>query len=341
MFVDQRFLITEGLGFIGSHLVEYLLQQGAYVNAVDALFAPARRDFAIKMGEIHGKYFRFTEGDVTDLGLVKSILSEPYEGLFHLAAQTHVDTALAINAQTPSETLRNTLLTTESLLEGLRWVKARNAHENKESAPRFIYVSTDEVYGAYDEKDPYNQENYPQGFKEYAPTSPKNPYSVYKTASESLALSYAHSFGLEVLITRGENTFGARQYPEKLLPKSIRCLLNPKKYGPIPVYGDGLQKRCWLSAEDHAQGIALCYQKGRAGQIYNLGTGDEITNLTLLQELIKAVGTDEREALQFVEDRPGHDRAYKIDSSKARNELGFAPRLRLLAEINHLIDAYR
>lgn len=312
---DQSLLVTGGAGFIGSHVVEYLLSQGAHVTLVDSFLPPASRSFVRRMAEDYRKLFTLVEADVCDLGRMKSILFErKITGIFHLAAQTHVDNSLAEGVGYPTTTLASTVVSTESLLRAVVSIG--------KPYPRFVYISTDEIYGAA-----------PDGvsFKEDSPLNPSNPYSACKVAAECLVRSYGATYGIPYVITRGENTYGERQYIEKLLPKALYNLLILKQ--PIPIYGQGLQRRCWISAEDHAKGIVQAYQKGKDREIYNLGTGIELTNISLITELVNIVAPEAENTTTFVEDRIGHDFAYRIDSTKARETLGFAPKRNILADL--------
>jgi dTDP-glucose 4,6-dehydratase len=194
--------------------------------------------------------------------------------------------------------------------------------------PRFVHVSTDEVYGSLG----------PDGlFTEETPLAPSSPYSASKAASDLLALAYARTFGLHVVVTRCSNNYGPYQFPEKLIPLVIANALRDR---PLPVYGDGRNVRDWIHVEDHCRGLVAALERGRAGQVYNLGAGSERENIQIVRAVLELLAKPES-LIEYVKDRPGHDRRYAIDASKARGELGWAPRHRFEDALAATVAWYR
>jgi dTDP-glucose 4,6-dehydratase len=217
----------------------------------------------------------------------------------HLAAESHVDRSIL----GPELFCRTNVLGTATLLEASRRAGTR----------RFLMVSTDEVYGSLG----------PEGrFTETTPLDPSSPYSASKASADLLALAYHRTFGLDVLVSRCSNNYGPYQFPEKLIPLMVINALQDKS---LPVYGDGQNVREWLHVEDHCEALAVLLERGRAGEVYNIGSNAEAGNITVVRRILAALGKPES-LIRFVTDRPGHDRRYAIDSSKLRDELGWRPR---------------
>ena len=296
----MKILVTGGCGFIGSGFVRLLLRERpeAHICNVDALTYAGNPD-NLKDVEENPRY-RFVHASIVDQSAVDDLIKEGWDAIANFAAESHVDRSL----YGPVEFVRTNIQGTLYLLEAAR----------RHKVERFLQVSTDEVYGSLP----------PEGvFTEETPLHPNNPYSSTKAAADHLALSYAHSFKLNVVVTRSSNNYGPRQFPEKLIPLFVTNALENK---PCPVYGDGLQIRDWLHVEDNCRGILAAIEHGRAGQVYNFGGGNERPNLEVSREILKILGKPES-LLQFVQDRPGHDRRYAIDSSKVKRDLGWTPKV--------------
>jgi dTDP-glucose 4,6-dehydratase len=292
-------LVTGGCGFIGSNLVKYLRRErpGWTVVNLDKLTYAGNLE---NLSELEGDPRHvFVRGDIGNRELVEHLLSvHAIDAVMHLAAESHVDRSIL----GPEVFITTNVLGTQQLLEASR---ARGVK-------RFLMVSTDEVYGSLG----------PTGaFTEGSPLKPSSPYSASKTSSDLVALSYHHTFGLDVVVTRCSNNYGRYQFPEKLIPLMVVNALHDR---PLPVYGDGANVRDWLHVEDHCQALLLALEKGKAGEVYNIGGGAERRNLDIVKAVLGLVGKPES-LIQFVKDRPGHDRRYAIDPSKIRAELGWTP----------------
>jgi dTDP-glucose 4,6-dehydratase len=292
-------LVTGGCGFIGSNLVRWLLanRPGWRVVNLDKLtYAGNAENLANLAGEPR---YRFVRGDVCEGDRLAAILREErVEAVMNLAAESHVDRSIHHAAAF----VETNVAGTQMLLDAARTAGVR----------RFLQVSTDEVYGSLG----------PDGlFTERTPLAPSSPYSASKAAGDLLALAAAHTFGQDVVVTRCSNNYGPYQFPEKLIPLMV---VNALRDEPLPLYGDGQNVRDWIHVEDHCEGLVAALEKGRAGEVYNLGASNERRNLEVVERILDALGKP-RSLVRFVKDRPGHDRRYGIDASKARSELGWAP----------------
>jgi dTDP-glucose 4,6-dehydratase len=293
-------LVTGGAGFIGSNLVRLLLAERPdwrVVNLDKLTYAGNAENLADL--ENHPRY-RFVRGDICDGKRVGELLEEEkIEAVMHLAAESHVDRSILA----PSTFIETNVSGTQVLLDAARqW-----------GVKRFLHVSTDEVYGSLG----------PTGlFTEESPIQPSSPYSASKASSDLLALAYAHTFGLPVVVTRCSNNYGPYQFPEKLIPLMIANALRDQ---PLPVYGDGQNVRDWIHVEDHARGLLAALERGQPGQVYNLGGSNERRNLEIVHQVLALLGKP-TSLIQFVKDRPGHDRRYAIDAAKAKRALDWAPR---------------
>jgi dTDP-glucose 4,6-dehydratase len=294
-------LVTGGAGFIGSHYVRSLLG-GAYPAYADAdvvvldllTYAGTLTNLAPFTDDPR---LRFVRGDIRDPGVVAEVMAGT-DVVVHFAAESHVDRSIAGAADFVSTNVVGTQVLLQAALE--------------RGVSRFVHVSTDEVYGSIDEG----------AWPETHPLEPNSPYSASKAGSDLLARSYHRTHGLPVCITRCSNNYGPHQFPEKVIPLFVTNLLDGKK---VPLYGDGLNVRDWLHVDDHCRGIQLVAEKGRDGEVYNIGGGTELTNKDLTLRLLAAVGADQS-MIEPVADRKGHDRRYCVDWSKIADELGYAPR---------------
>lgn len=297
--LPSKLLVAGGAGFIGSAFVRLLLGEGSgfSITVLDKLtYAGNLANLAPVDSQLG---YRFVQGDICDRQLVRQ-LAEETDCIVNFAAETHVDRSIL----DPEGFIRTDVLGTHQLLEAAR----------EAGHPRFLQVSTDEVYGDVEA---------PARSVETDPIRPRSPYSASKAGGEMLCFAYHATYGLPVVVTRGSNTYGPYQYPEKIVPLFITQAL---ELLPLPVYGDGGAVRDYLYVDDHARGIAAVLAQGRAGEAYNLGRGDQpINGVKVAQTVLRLTGRDEA-LVQHVLDRPGHDRRYALDCSKAR-ALGWEPRV--------------
>ena len=311
---QMSILVTGGCGFIGTHLVQRLRHERPELPVVnlDALtYAGNLENHRALEGD---PGHRFIHGDVTDAALLGRVIAEnAVDAVIHLAAESHVDRSV----ESAQAFVRTNVLGTQALLDACREAKVG----------KVVIASTDEVYGSI-----------AQGkATEAAPLAPSSPYAASKAAADLLALAAYRTHALPVVITRGSNTYGPFQFPEKLIPL---CLRQAEEGAPVPLYGDGQQVRDWLHVEDHCRGLLLALDRGRPGEIYNLSGGEPRANLALVEALLDLLDRP-RSLIRFVEDRPGHDRRYAIDDGKARSELGFSPRRRLGEGLAETVRWYR
>ena len=318
-------LVTGGAGFIGANFVHYWRQHHPQdgVVVLDALTYAGNRANLDGLNSVE-----FVHGDIRDTALVEKLLADhAINTIVHFAAESHVDRSI----HGPAAFVDTNVIGTLSLL-----MAARAAWLSGSGVPhRFHHVSTDEVYGTLGPNDP--------AFSETTAYAPNSPYSASKAASDHLVRAWHHTYGLQVTTSNCSNNYGPFQFPEKLIPL---FLINALHGRPLPIYGDGMQIRDWLHVEDHCRGIEATLLKGRVGETYNIGGGAELPNLTVIETLCVAVdaafaadpglaarfpdspaakGLPTASLKTFVTDRPGHDRRYAIDETKARAELGYAP----------------
>ncbi len=308
-------LVTGGAGFIGSNLVQYTLDHGSdRLVIVDKLtYAGSLLNLERPMKDAR---VAFVRADIADRDAMARVFDETRpDAVLNLAAETHVDRSI----DGPRPFIDTNITGTFVLLEAARRYAAA-LDEGARRAFRFLHVSTDEVYGTLGASGSFSEET---------PYAPNSPYAASKASADHLVRAYYHTYGLPVLITNCSNNYGPFQFPEKLMPLMI---LNALEGRPLPIYGDGGHVRDWLHVEDHAAGLLLVLRNGRVGEKYNIGGGNERTNLEIVDRICDSVdaarpGPESRRALKtFVPDRPGHDRRYAIDASKIRRELGWTPR---------------
>lgn len=313
----QTFLVTGGMGFIGSNFVlRACKEQWASIINLDKLTYASNYQTLAEL-EQHPDY-TFVRGDICDLELLKDLL-EQYkpDAIVNFAAESHVDRSILH----PHAFIETNILGTFRLLEASRayWEKLPT---QKRDSFRFLQVSTDEVYGSLSPTEP--------AFREDTPYAPNSPYAASKAGADHLVRAYYHTYGLPTLTTNCSNNYGPRQFPEKLIPLMILNALNSKL---LPIYGDGQNIRDWLYVEDHCDALYQVLQYGRPGETYNIGGNNEQTNLAVvnqiclvLDQLAPKANFQHAELITFVKDRPGHDRRYAIDNSKIQRELGWEPK---------------
>jgi len=308
----MRILVTGGAGFIGSHLVRRLLTSGDnFVVNLDALRYSGNLENLADVAEHPG--YTFVHGDICDAGTVEKVLKEHgVEVVINCAAETHVDRSIL----DPDSFARTDVVGTAVLLEEAR----------KAGVARFLQVSTDEVYGSIE-----------SGWsKEDDPLAPRSPYSASKAGGDLLVRSYWTTYRFPVLITRGSNTYGSNQYPEKFIPLFITNALDNQ---PLPLYGDGRYRRDWLSVFDHCGGVEHVLCHGEPGSIYNIGGGNEQENLAVAELILKLLGKP-MNLIRFVQDRPGHDRRYAVDCRRLQ-ALGWTPTVPFEEGLRATVDWYR
>jgi len=321
----ERYLVTGGAGFIGANLVHLLVEEApeARIGIVDKLTYAGHRAY---LGEVLDlDRVEFFERDIADLAAVDRIFRgfEP-TAIFHLAAESHVDRSI----EGPRAFLHSNVDGTFELLEA-----AREYWDDGEG--RFLHVSTDEVYGELEAGDP--------AFDEQTAYDPSSPYSASKAAADHLVRAYHETYGMDVVLTNCSNNFGPYQYPEKLIPVMIRNIRDRKE---LPVYGDGQHVRDWLYVEDHCRGLLCAMRDGESGRSYNIGAGNEWTNLDLVKTVCDLVDEEldrsrqSRELIAFVADRPGHDQRYAVDASRIREELGWAPQYEFREALRRTVRWY-
>ena len=300
----MRLLVTGAAGFIGSTYV-HLVKDEHDVVVLDKLTYAGRRENLPDGVEL-------VVGAIEDRDLVLE-LTDGVDAIVNFAAESHVDRSIADQ----NAFARTHVIGTGVLLDAVR----------ERGVPRFLQVSTDEVYGSIADG----------SFTETSPLAPSSPYSATKAGGDLLVSAYAHTHGIEAVICRGSNNYGPRQYPEKLIPL---CVLNALHGDPLPVYGDGRQVRNWLYVEDFCRGIHTVLQGGRPGEAYNVGGPDECENIDVVKQIVELTGADES-LIEYVKDRPGHDRRYSLASEKIRAELGWEAQVRFADGIARTVDWYR
>jgi dTDP-glucose 4,6-dehydratase len=311
----MKLLVTGGAGFIGSAFVRLALTHGWAARLVNLDKLTYAGNLENLVAVENDPRYRFVHGDICDGDLVRRLLDEEQpDGIVHFAAESHVDRSILGPAAFVETNVRGTF----SLLEAARAART----------PRFLHVSTDEVYGSIDE--PYDAD-------ESYPLKPSSPYSASKAGSDLLALSYFTTFRTPVIITRASNNYGPYQFPEKLIPLMISNALEDR---PLPIYGDGLQVRDWLFVDDHCRAIWAALNKGREGQIYNIGGSRALPNREVVRLILAQLGKP-LSLMTSVADRPGHDRRYAITTAKLEQATGWQAEVQFEQGIARTIQWYR
>ena len=310
----MKILVTGGAGFIGSAFVRMVIgETETQVVNLDRLTYAGNLENLTSIE--NDPRYRFVQGDICDHALVDSLLAEERpDAVVHFAAESHVDRSIL----SPEPVIQTNLRGTFTLLEGAR----------KHRLGRFLHVSTDEVYGSLEA---------PLEAGENYPLNPSSPYSASKAGSDLLARSYFVTYKMPVVITRASNNYGPYQFPEKLIPLMISNALEDRS---LPVYGDGQQVRDWLYVDDHCRGILAVLRGGRDGEIYNIGGNRSLPNLDVVRQVLALTGKPES-LIQYVTDRPGHDRRYALSSEKLMRETGWQPLMDFETGLARTIDWYR
>ena len=311
----MKLLVTGGAGFIGSAFVRLALASRPDICIVnlDKLTYAGNLDNLSEV-EDHARY-RFAQGDIADSAMVGELFAtENPDAVVHFAAESHVDRSIL----SPEPVIRTNVVGTFTLLEAARARKTA----------RFVHVSTDEVYGSIDP---------PHEADETYPLITSSPYSASKAGSDLLALSYHHTYKLNVSVTRASNNYGPYQFPEKLIPLMISNALDDK---PLPVYGDGRQVRDWLYVDDHCRAILAVLEQGRAGEIYNIGGNCSLPNIDVIYKILSVTGKP-ASLITTVADRPGHDRRYALTNAKLTRETGWAPAMEFEQGLRKTVAWYR
>lgn len=307
-----KVLVTGGAGFIGSNFVRYMLDTHPHYKLVNLDALTYCGNLENLSGVEENPNYTFIKGDITDKDLVFGIV-EDVDLIVNFAAESHVDRSI----EDPAIFIKSNVLGTQTLLDAAQ----------KLGVDKFLQISTDEVYGSLGE------EGY---FRENTPLAPNSPYSASKAAADLMVRAYHKTFKLPMNITRCSNNYGPYQFPEKLIPLMISNALENKS---MPVYGDGLHVRDWLHVYDHCTAIDLVLHQGKDGEVYNVGGNNEKKNIELVELILKILDKPES-LINYVDDRPGHDRRYAIDSSKIQRELGWNPKYTFEVGISETIEWY-
>ena len=311
----KSIFVTGGAGFIGSAFVRLVARKQPDFRVVnfDALTYAGNLENLNGIDEAHHTFIR---GDICDVDQVLAAIPEECDAIFNFAAESHVDRSI----HSAEEFLKTNVIGTQVLLDAAREKNIR----------RFVQISTDEVMGSLaEDSDEY--------FTERSPLQPNSPYAASKAAAEFMVRAARETFGLDMVVTRCGNNYGPRQFPEKLIPLMIANAMNDE---PLPVYGDGKNVRDWIYVDDHCRAIWLAYEKGRPGEVYNIGARNERQNIDVVKSLLDALEKP-HSLVKFVTDRPGHDRRYAIDPTKTETELGWKPEVSWEEGLRATIDWYR
>lgn len=309
----MRLLVTGGAGFIGSNYVRRIVD--GHLKGVSNLIVLDKLTYAGTLSNLDSvpkDSFQFIQGDICDESLVSGLVDQ-VDSVINFAAESHVDRSIS----DPGRFIETNVKGTQTLLSAIK----------SGSDKKFVQISTDEVYGSIETG----------SWDENCPLLPNSPYSASKAAADLITRSYFKTFGLNINITRSSNNYGPHQFPEKVIPLFITNLIDGKK---VPLYGSGLNVRDWLHVDDHCRGIHEVLMKGRAGEIYNIGGGEELTNKELTKLILDAFNKSD-ENIEFVPDRLGHDLRYSVDCGKISSELGYKPQVQFNVGIQETIKWYR
>jgi len=311
----MKVLVTGGAGFIGSSFVRYVLRNRANIEVVNYdLLTYAGNLRNLEEAAANPRY-EFVRGDIAAAGHLENLFARHrFDAVVNFAAETHVDRSILDSAPF----VRTNVEGTRCLLESARQYKVA----------KFVQISTDEVYGSLGASG---------SFREDTPLDPTSPYSASKAAADFLVLAYHKTHGLPALITRCSNNYGPYQFPEKLIPVLVNNAIDER---PLPIYGDGLNVREWIFADEHSRAVLIALERGMPGEVYNIGSGHEKTNLEVVREILRLMGKPES-LIQFVKDRPGHDRRYSIDCSKIRREWDWSSKIDFGSGLATTIEWYR
>ena len=315
----DKIIVTGGLGFIGSNLIELLLKKYYVINLDKVTYSS---NFYNTKEFVKKKNYKFIKYDINNKKIIKIFNKYKPVGIFNLAAETHVDRSI----DSPKSFIESNILGVYNILEAFR------VFSKKIPKTKLIHISTDEVYG--DILFGRSNENYP-----YKPSS---PYAASKASSDHLVSSYVRTYNIPAIVTNCSNNYGPKQHPEKLIPKLIYNILQNK---PLPIYGKGTNSREWIYVKDHCEALIKIFKKGKVGNFYNIGSNKNQTNLEICKKLIqlanknKIMGKNTR--IKFVKDRPGHDIRYALNSSKLKNELRWSPRISLSDGLKKTFEWYR
>ncbi len=309
----MRILVTGGAGFIGCNFIRHLLtsRRDIHVLNFDKLTYAGNPESLSDLAS--DPRYDFVLGDINDPAAVSDLFKRGFDAVVNFAAETHVDRSI----EDASPFLRTNVSGAQCLLEAARASKL----------PRFVHISTDEVYGSAPDGASFNEETM---------LDPRSPYAASKASADHFVAAYANTFGVSAIILRCTNNYGPFQFPEKLVPLMIA---NAQENKALPIYGDGMQERDWLFVEDYCRAILLALEKGKAGEVYNVSAGAPQPNLKIVKTILKHLGKPET-LIQYVKDRPGHDRRYALDSSKIQRELGWQPQVLFADGIRRTIDWY-
>ena len=310
----NKIVVTGGLGFIGSNLIDLLIKNGFFVLNIDKVSYAS--NFYNTLNFKNNKNYKYLKLNINNKNkLIKIFAKYKPLGIFNLAAETHVDRSI----DSPDQFINSNILGTFNLLEAFR----KYSKKNKRS--KLIHISTDEVYG--DIVKGRTKENYPY--------SPSSPYAASKASSDHIVFSYIKTFGIKAIITNCSNNYGPKQHPEKLIPKMIYNIINNK---PLPVYGDGKNSREWIYVKDHCEALIKIFKSGKVGETYNIGSNKNLNNIEICKNLLnvakKNIKIGKKVKIKFIKDRPGHDKRYALDSSKLIKKLKWRPKTNFLDGIN-------
>jgi len=316
----NKIVVTGGLGFIGSNLIDLLIKNGFFVINIDKISYAS--NFYNTLDFKNSENYKFLKLNINNRnGLLKIFKKYRPIGIFNLAAETHVDRSI----DSPEQFINSNILGTFNLLEAFK----KFSKKNKKS--KLIHISTDEVYG--DILKGRTKENYPY--------SPSSPYAASKASSDHIVLSYIKTFGIKAVITNCSNNYGPKQHPEKLIPKMIYNIINNK---PLTVYGDGKNSREWIYVKDHCEALIKVFKYGKIGETYNIGSNKNLNNVEICKNLLKTakknIKIGKKVKIKFIKDRPGHDKRYALDSSKLIKKLKWKPKTKFSDGINNTFIWY-